>query len=682
MKKNYPFLLSFCIISTSGFSQNVGIGTTTPAARLHVVGSSPDLVVFSGGNSMYITLAEGSNNRGYIGSFLGNAEDVDFGTYGGNITGKIHLATNAQARLTVAANGNVGIGTVNPEQLFSVAGDMVIDQNNGNTGTVGSTLHFGSSSGELIGSRRTAGTNQYGLDFYTGGINRMTITYAGTLAIGTITPEASALVDMNSNNKGITIPRLTSAQRDAIANPGTGLLVFDLTFKTIFLFDGLSWVPLIAGTLDSLKPGVQTANDITDDDRFGSSTGIDDQWAIIGAPNANNGANINVGSAYIYQRTGNDWVQITKLIPDNITANQYFGTSVSIDYPYVVVGASGVNSFIGNIYVYFFNGSSWVQVNKFTKPSIQEFAEFGRSVDIDGNYIIAGAPEANDAATDAGAVYVYKLNAGAWSYYSTLTASGAQQFDFYGCAVSIAGENILVGASGKDSSPGDNKGVCYLYRLQGGSWTFKQIIGPFDTDDEGLEKVDTYTYQGFGSSVDLDTSNAVGSYKMMAIVGSPLTDFKPFVSAMVPGYEVLNLGAVHTFKGTTLDVLIDNKIITEIYGPPYLNPNDLHFGNSVSIAFKGIFGNGSFEADFIVGTPSSFGMKGNIAQYRITENITMLANGSPSYNNHTTLYKLKNYSDNMNNAETGYACDMFDTNKMIIGIPGKNNNKGGVIFSF
>lgn len=47
------------------------------------------------------------------------------------------------------------------------------------------------------------------------------------VGIGTNTPDASALLDLSTNNKGILIPRLSSAQRIAIVTPANGLMVFD-----------------------------------------------------------------------------------------------------------------------------------------------------------------------------------------------------------------------------------------------------------------------------------------------------------------------------------------------------------------------------------------------------------------------------------------------------------------------
>lgn len=85
--------------------------------------------------------------------------------------------------------GNVGIGTTNPQKNLSVERGMNIDQADGNIGSAAvNAITFGNSSGEGIGSKRNAGGNQWGLDFYTNSINRMSITNSGNIGIGTTTP--------------------------------------------------------------------------------------------------------------------------------------------------------------------------------------------------------------------------------------------------------------------------------------------------------------------------------------------------------------------------------------------------------------------------------------------------------------------------------------------------------------
>ncbi len=64
---------------------------------------------------------------------------------------------------------------------------------------------------------------------------------AQNIGVNNPTPHASALWDMVATDKGILIPRMTSAQRTAIAAPATGLLVYDLTLNKFMYFDGAVW---------------------------------------------------------------------------------------------------------------------------------------------------------------------------------------------------------------------------------------------------------------------------------------------------------------------------------------------------------------------------------------------------------------------------------------------------------
>lgn len=93
--------------------------------------------------------------------------------------------------MVITNGGRVGIGTTAPQQHLSIGTGMNIDQNNVNNGTLNSGLTFGSGSGEGIISSRNGGfaTNQYGLDFFTNSISRITITNSGKVGIGIIVPQ-------------------------------------------------------------------------------------------------------------------------------------------------------------------------------------------------------------------------------------------------------------------------------------------------------------------------------------------------------------------------------------------------------------------------------------------------------------------------------------------------------------
>ena len=61
------------------------------------------------------------------------------------------------------------------------------------------------------------------------------------VGINTETPDPSSALDIVSTDKGILIPRMTTAQRTAIASPATGLMVYDTTLRGFYGFDGTTW---------------------------------------------------------------------------------------------------------------------------------------------------------------------------------------------------------------------------------------------------------------------------------------------------------------------------------------------------------------------------------------------------------------------------------------------------------
>ncbi len=63
-----------------------------------------------------------------------------------------------------------------------------------------------------------------------------------------IAPVASAMLDVSSTTSGLLIPRMTSAQRIAIASPATGLLVYDTTVGNFYYYNGTVWVLFLNAT--------------------------------------------------------------------------------------------------------------------------------------------------------------------------------------------------------------------------------------------------------------------------------------------------------------------------------------------------------------------------------------------------------------------------------------------------
>ena len=67
--------------------------------------------------------------------------------------------------------------------------------------------------------------------------------FGQSIAIGSTgaVPDPSAILDVQSTQKGILIPRMNTTQRSAIVNPATGLLVFDTTTISLWFYNGSNW---------------------------------------------------------------------------------------------------------------------------------------------------------------------------------------------------------------------------------------------------------------------------------------------------------------------------------------------------------------------------------------------------------------------------------------------------------
>ena len=67
-------------------------------------------------------------------------------------------------------------------------------------------------------------------------------TRAQGVGIGTTTPDASAVLEVKSNAKGLLLPRLTAAQREAIVNPAAGLMVYQTDGTPgLYYYNGTAW---------------------------------------------------------------------------------------------------------------------------------------------------------------------------------------------------------------------------------------------------------------------------------------------------------------------------------------------------------------------------------------------------------------------------------------------------------
>ncbi|MCX7909258.1 MAG: hypothetical protein N2560_07065, partial [Ignavibacteria bacterium] len=69
---------------------------------------------------------------------------------------------------------------------------------------------------------------------------------AQNVGIGTTTPHSSALLELFSTSHGFLVPRLTTTQRNAITNPATGLLIYNLDSQRFEYYNGTQWVGVVS----------------------------------------------------------------------------------------------------------------------------------------------------------------------------------------------------------------------------------------------------------------------------------------------------------------------------------------------------------------------------------------------------------------------------------------------------
>ena len=262
---------------------------------------------------------------------------------------------------------------------------------------------------------------------------------------------------------------LSRGPRAAFGADGTVLLASASSAVTVFQID--DW-PL------EEQPSLQGSH--TNNGNMGSAIATDGSRAVIGAsqdPTKGTGA----GAAYVYRRQNGVWISEGKLLMSDGAVGDQAGFTVGISGDVVVVGAYGEDeraSGAGAAYVFEWNGSSWVEVQKLMASDGAANDEFGYGVAISGDRIVVGSPRHDLPISGCGAAYVYERIAGVWTEAAKLTEPTASVNDFLGWSVAIDGDRIVAGApyaSGVESQ----QGSASVFRFDGSSWMPETELQPW-----------------------------------------------------------------------------------------------------------------------------------------------------------------------------------------------------------
>jgi hypothetical protein len=147
-----------------------------------------------------------------------------------------------------SGTSNTFYGNGSGNAMTTGANNIGVGVNAMSTSTAGSKNLVISASGAVPS---TTGSDQLNVGNVLWGVNcsGTGTTAAGRLGIGTNAPNASALLDLTSTTQGLLLPRMTTAQINAIGSPAAGLTVYNTDLLLICFYNGTAWQKVTATTM-------------------------------------------------------------------------------------------------------------------------------------------------------------------------------------------------------------------------------------------------------------------------------------------------------------------------------------------------------------------------------------------------------------------------------------------------
>jgi hypothetical protein len=215
-------------------------------------------------------------------------------------------------------------------------------------------------------------------------------------------------------------------------------------------------------------------------DLFGQAVAVSGGTIVAGAV----GYDRDMGRAFVFTRTVGGWSRTGDLVGSGTSAFSYFGQSVGVSGPTVVVGANGYGAGTGRAYVFSHAALGWHQVAELVAPGTATGDLLGQSVAISGTTIVVGAV---GHANGSGLAYVFTKRATGWARVAELVGSDTKALDQFGFSVAISGTTVVVGAIGH----ANGSGRAYVFTKGPTGW---HQVAEWRTMDNGAD-------ESFGESV-------------------------------------------------------------------------------------------------------------------------------------------------------------------------------------
>ncbi len=252
------------------------------------------------------------------------------------------------------------------------------------------------------------------------------------------------------------------------------------------------------------------------------------------------------------------YIEYTTLAGLDVENGDNFGRALSKSGDLAVIGApkADVNNQMDQGMVYLFQLDelgNWTQAGSLTAEDGSLLDYFGYAVAIRGDYLLVGAYKADiDGSANVGAAYIFNRDAdGDWTQIVKLIPEDGEANDNFGVSVALENGTAVVGAYRDDNENGENAGAVYLYEMDGASGWVQTAKLTADTGHGG---------DALGASVDISGSRI--------IAGANLYD----------GFSLNNCGAAFTFVRDEFGAWEQESLLTA----DDIDSFD-HFGYSVAI---------------------------------------------------------------------------------------------------
>lgn len=268
-------------------------------------------------------------------------------------------------------------------------------------------------------------------------------------------------------------------------------------------------------------------NDGENGDRFGHNVAISGNTIVVGAIyDDENGINA-CGSIYIFERPEGVWVDDTetaKLLASDPSKLDQLSSSLSIENSLVVAGTYAKNEYRGAAYLFERPSTGWVDATETARlmPSeVQRYDYYGSALDISGETVVVTMPRNRNPA------FLFEKPEGGWSDMTEtakLHASDESSLFYFGYSVSFKDNILAIGATGGDRRPG----AVYVFE--------KPVEGWRDTTEAYKISDKTKDYD-FGSQVAIDGESLV--------ITNPYENFNGFFSGAAYFYNRKEAQYIH-----------------------------------------------------------------------------------------------------------------------------------------